>query len=103
MALTKTVATTNTGSRPKSVRNPNAAAIRTGDVIAATSTVPGLDVAHTGFAYWVGDELHLLHAPLVGSTVVLSERPLAQRIREISGQDGIMVSRPAEAWFSSPR
>ncbi len=68
--------------------------IREGDVIAATSTVPGLDVAHTGLAVRVNGALHLLHAPLVGDSVEISTVPLAERISGISGQDGIMVARP---------
>lgn len=68
--------------------------IRDGDIIAATSTVKGLDVAHTGIALWVDGQLHLLHAPLVGSSVEISEVPLADRIRNIPQQDGIMVARP---------
>ena len=68
--------------------------IRSGDIIAATSTVPGLDIAHTGIAVWRGDELRLLHAPLVGSHVQLDDDSLAERIRRIDGQDGIMVARP---------
>jgi hypothetical protein len=71
-----------------------AAGIRNGDVIAATSVLEGLDVAHTGFALWVDGRLHLMHAPLVGSVVEISERPLADRIRAIASQDGIMVARP---------
>jgi hypothetical protein len=92
----------NRSSRPwiPEGRIPEAASgIRTGDVIAATSTVQGLDVAHTGIAIWVDGRLHLLHAPLVGSTVVLSERPLAERIMAIGSQDGIMVARPGGAWW----
>ena len=69
--------------------------IRNGDIIAATSSLPGLDVAHTGFALWLDGRLHLLHAPLVGKTVEISELPLAERIRRIEGQDGIMVARPS--------
>ena len=68
--------------------------MRDGDVVAATSTVAGLDIAHTGIALWKDDELHLLHAPLVGSHVQLSEEPLAERILRIGSQDGIMVARP---------
>lgn len=68
--------------------------IRSGDVIAATSTVPGLDVAHTGIALWRDGRLHLLHAPLVGKFVEISDLPLADRIRNIKTQDGIMVARP---------
>ena len=71
--------------------------IQDGDVIAATSTVEGLDVAHTGLALWVDGALHLLHAPLVGEAVEISEVPLADRILGIEGQDGIMVARPRAA------
>ncbi len=67
--------------------------IRDGDIIAATSALPGLDVAHTGIALWQNGELHLLHAPLVGKSVEISQRPLAERILAIHNQDGIMVAR----------
>jgi hypothetical protein len=72
----------------------SASDIRNGDIIAATSTVPGLDVAHTGLALWVDGALHLLHAPLLGEAVQISEVSLAQRIARISGQDGVIVARP---------
>lgn len=68
--------------------------IRDGDIIAATSSVEGLDVAHTGFAIWLDGRLHLMHAPLVGKSLEISEEPLATRILGIGGQDGIMVARP---------
>ncbi len=68
--------------------------IRDGDIIAVTSTVPGLDIAHTGLAIWVDGELHLLNAPLVGSSVQISAKPLARRIQGIRSEDGIMVARP---------
>jgi len=70
------------------------AGIRDGDVIAVTSTVPGLDIAHTGIAIRVDGRVHLLSAPLVGKSVQISEKPLGARVRGISGQDGIMVARP---------
>ena len=68
--------------------------IQDGDIIAATSTVRGLDVAHTGLALWVDGTLHMLHAPLVGEEVQISALSLADRIRRIGGQDGIIVARP---------
>jgi len=71
-----------------------------GDIIAATSTLPGLDVAHTGIALWKDGRLHLLHAPLVGKNVEISELPLSERILEITAQDGIMVAR-AQEWPGS--
>jgi hypothetical protein len=74
-----------------------------GDVIAASSTVPGLDVVHTGFAVWEEGQLHLLHAPLQGSVVEISPRPLAERIQAIGSQSGIMVARPESAWFQPAR
>ncbi len=73
-----------------------ASSIQNGDIIAATSTVDGLDVAHTGLAYWQGTELHLLHAPLVGESVEVSRLPLGERILRLTGQDGIRVARPQE-------
>lgn len=71
--------------------------IRTGDVIAATSTVTGLDVAHTGIAVVIDGRVHLMHAPLVGSEVQVSPVPLADRILRIDGQDGLLVARPQVA------
>jgi hypothetical protein len=76
--------------------------IRNGDIIAATSTEDGLDVAHTGLALWVDDVLHLLHAPLVGESVQLSARPLSERIQAIDGQDGIIVARAHEPGEATP-
>jgi hypothetical protein len=70
--------------------------IHDGDIIAATSTVAGLDVAHTGLALWIDETLHLLHAPLVGEAVQISEASLAERINKIEGQDGIIIARPQD-------
>lgn len=77
--------------------------IRDGDIVATTSTVEGLDVAHTGLAVRVDGELRLLHAPLVGDSVQVSERSLADRILAIGGQDGIIVARPLEPPVPSSR
>lgn len=75
---------------------PFQSGIQNGDIIAATSTVDGLDVAHTGLAYWQDSQLHLLHAPLAGGVVEVSRLPLAERILRFGGQDGIRVTRPLE-------
>jgi hypothetical protein len=81
---------------PESRIEDVAAGIRNGDVIAATSSVKGLDVAHTGLALWKNGRLHLMHAPLIGDSVEISEDPLAERVIFIPRQDGIMVARPQE-------
>jgi hypothetical protein len=81
---------------PEKSINDVAARIRNGDVIAATSSVKGLDVAHTGLAVWRDGQLHLMHAPLIGDSVEISENSLAERVVFIQRQDGIMVARPRE-------
>ena len=70
--------------------------IMNGDIIAATSATPGLDIAHTGLALWRNGTLRLLHAPLVDGSVELTEEPLVDRIRRIPNQTGIMVARPSD-------
>jgi hypothetical protein len=70
--------------------------IAEGDIVAITTRIEGLDVSHTGFATWVDGRLHLLHAPDVGQPVEVSTRPLAERIRAMPRQTGIMVARPLE-------
>jgi len=67
--------------------------IRDGDLIAAVSTVDGLDIAHTGIAVQRGGRIHLMHAPLVGDSVEVSDLPLAERIQRFSSQSGIVVAR----------
>ena len=80
-----------------------AGGIADGDIIAATSTVGGLDIAHTGLALVRDGSVFLLHAPLVGSAVQISEVPLSARVQRIEGQDGIMVARPMDPGAASNR
>ena len=70
--------------------------VEDGDIIAMTTTVAGLDVAHTGIALWKGGGLHLMNAPLVGKSVLISDKRLSGRLQGITSQDGIMVARPLE-------
>lgn len=76
--------------------------IRDGDIIAAASTVAGLDITHTGFALWRDGQLHLMHAPLTGQPLEISPLPLAERIQKIQGQWGIMIARVTEPWPTTP-
>ena len=87
---------------PEDVLDEAAPGIHDGDIIAMTSTVPGMDVAHTGLALWVGGSLRLMHAPMVGDSVEISTEALPQRVRRIRGQDGIMVARPCDGTASCP-
>jgi hypothetical protein len=70
--------------------------LQEGDILALTSTLSGLDVAHTGIAVWKDGAVHLLNAPLVGKSVEISEKNIADRLAGIRTQDGLMVGRPVE-------
>ena len=51
--------------------------------------------SHTGIAIRLADgRIHLLHAPNVGKKVQISDVPLADYIKGIKNQTGIIVSRP---------
>ena len=68
--------------------------IKDGDILAITSTVEGLDVAHTGLALHVNGRLHLLHASSAQKKVAVSVEPLADYLDKHGSQSGIMVFRP---------
>lgn len=65
-----------------------------GDIIALATDIDGLDVTHTGIALRLDDgRVHLLHASTVGE-VVISEQPLADYLKGIRRNTGIIVVRP---------
>lgn len=68
--------------------------LQDGDVLAMTSALDGLDIAHVGFAVVVNGRPHLLNAPLVGKSVELSPLPLTEHLAARSRQTGVMVGRP---------
>ncbi len=70
--------------------------IHDGDILAITADIPGMDVSHTGIAIWQEKKLHLLHAPLSGSKVQITETPLAEYLAASPKRLGIMVARPLE-------
>jgi hypothetical protein len=70
--------------------------IQSGDVLAITTDIPGMDIAHTGIAIRQGSKLHFMHAPLSGSKVVITTKTLAEYLTGNKRQLGIMVARPLE-------
>ena len=70
-------------------------AIETGDVLAFATSIPGLDVTHSAFA-WRDAEgiLRVLHAPLSGGVVETSASTLPDYVRAIRRSTGILVARP---------
>ena len=67
--------------------------IMDGDIIAITTNLPGLDVAHVGIAEYINGKLHLLHASSTLGKVVVSEEPLNQMLRNNKSWSGIRVVR----------
>jgi len=70
--------------------------IQSGDIIAVTTDVPGLDVAHTGIAVREGGVTRLLHAPNVGQKVQITRVSLSAYLQAHQKQSGIMVARPVD-------
>jgi Protein of unknown function (DUF1460) len=69
--------------------------IDTGDVLAFTTEIPGLDVSHAALAYRDGGgTLRVLHAPLSGGVVQVSRGSLPQYVAAIRRCTGILVARP---------
>jgi len=73
-----------------------ASQIKDGDIIGITTTIDGLDCTHTGIAVRQNGKLHLLHAPVPGSKVQITELPLWEYLAKIKKDAGIMVARPVE-------
>lgn len=67
--------------------------INDGDLIAITTTIDGLDVAHVGIAVHVNSKLHLMHASTRKEKVEISEASLFEMLRNNSTFTGIMVAR----------
>ncbi len=72
--------------------------IETGDVLAFATSIPGLDVTHSAFAYRDADGiLRVLHAPLSGGAVEVTRATLPEYVAAIRRSTGILVARPARA------
>jgi len=69
--------------------------IQSGDIIALTTSIKGLDITHTGIATKEADgRIHLLHASTGSMKVEVSQLPLADYLKGIKSNTGIMVARP---------
>ncbi|MCR5828414.1 MAG: DUF1460 domain-containing protein [Bacteroidales bacterium] len=78
---------------PKSSLPACAKNIRSGDIIAFTSTVAGLDIAHIGIALRQGDTLTFIHASTSADKVIINPTPLTQYISGVKSQSGVRVIR----------
>ena len=67
--------------------------IKTGDIIAITTSIPGLDVTHIGFAHYLNGNLCLLHASSGKGEVVKDTTPLRDYLANNRRHTGIRVFR----------
>lgn len=68
--------------------------IQSGDIIALTTSIKGLDITHTGIASRESDgRIHLLHASSTGQ-VEVSKLPLTDYLKKVKNNTGIIVARP---------
>jgi hypothetical protein len=68
--------------------------LKHGDIIALTSSIEGVDINHVGIIIKKGNEFYLLHAPLSGKKVMVSDGPLTDFLKPASKNNGIMIARP---------
>lgn len=68
--------------------------IRTGDILCFTTTIRGLDVTHTGFAYWENGVLTFIHASSSARKVLINPVPLADYLAGNKRSRGIRIVRP---------
>ncbi len=68
--------------------------IRSGDIVAITTSIPGLDVTHIGFACYRNDTLCLIHASSGKGEVIKDILPLREYLARNRRHTGIRVFRP---------
>jgi len=67
--------------------------IKTGDIIAITTNMDGLDISHVGYAIWQNGKLHFMHASSAGKKVMISDKTLFEYLSDITHHTGVMVVR----------
>ncbi|MBN1632985.1 MAG: DUF1460 domain-containing protein [Ignavibacteria bacterium] len=72
----------------------NQSKIQTGDILALTTDIAGLDVSHTGLALNDNGRILFLHASQKAGKVIVSNEGLLGYINSIKKCTGVMVARP---------
>lgn len=68
--------------------------LQNGDIIGLTSNLNGIDINHVGIIIRKDNQFYLLHAPLSGKKVLISESPITDFILPKSKNSGIIIARP---------
>lgn len=75
---------------------PVANSLKSGDIIAFTTKVPGLDVSHVGIIVVEKDGPHLMHASSKEGKIVVEPRPLEEYLKKNQHITGFRIFRPVE-------
>jgi hypothetical protein len=67
--------------------------INYGDIIAVVTSMKGLGIVHVGFAVWINEKLHLLHASSLKKKAFLDTKTLFECSLENRSNLGIRVFR----------
>jgi hypothetical protein len=70
--------------------------LQTGDIIATTTNIGGLDVTHTGLIYKENGNTYFMHASSKANEVIISSEELKEYLKKNKRQSGIIVARPLE-------
>ncbi|MFA7361376.1 MAG: N-acetylmuramoyl-L-alanine amidase-like domain-containing protein [Candidatus Kapaibacterium sp.] len=68
--------------------------LQTGDIIATTTNIEGLDVTHTGFIYKENGKTKFMHASITKGEIVISSEELKEYLKSNKKQTGIIIARP---------
>ena len=68
--------------------------MQTGDIIATTTEIKGLDVTHTGYIYKENGKTYFLHASSIAKEVIISKDELKIYLASDVKKTGIMIVRP---------
>ena len=79
---------------PKEKLTDKSSNIHTGDIIAITTSMKGLDFSHLGFAFRNHDTVYLLHASSISKKIKISTQSLKEYLLAINKDTGIVIARP---------
>lgn len=69
--------------------------LQPGDIIGVTTNISGLDVTHTGLAYYSSDGIvGLIHASPIGQVTIAHD--LQNYVEKVANSTGILVARPID-------
>ena len=93
ISIEKSVNMLNLCYIPKMLVSSLSSNIKNGDIIAISTHINGLDIAHTGFAFVQNGNLHLLHASSDEKKVVVSDETLHDYLERYRNHSGIITGR----------